>query len=331
MKIYITLDYELFLGNYTGSIDNCIIKPVELLLDLFLRYDVKATFFVDSSYLLRLYELSGEVNTLSQDFSSLVCNLHKIVSLGHDVGLHIHPQWYHAKYSHQWEFVPNLYTLNDLQRFTDSGFYFKNCCALLENITGKEIKSFRAGGYSIQRFDSLMGIFQDNNIFVDSSVLFKGVCYSQFQKYDYSCLSDSDVYKFSDNICIPQYDGQFFELPISTIRIPTIQYLFNKLIKVTNDSIMGDGYSVKDSSPKRLLHRLFNTQTISASFDNIAVHFLFDIYNKYKLNGKNDFCIIGHPKCISLHSLSLFGEFISCAKNNGDNFCGINSLLQDGK
>ena len=291
MKIYITLDYELFLGNYTGSIDNCIIKPVELLLDLFLRYDVKATFFVDSSYLLRLYELSGEVNTLSQDFSSLVCNLHKIVSLGHDVGLHIHPQWYNAKYSHQWEFVPNLYTLNDLQRFTDSGFYFKNCCALLENITGKEIKSFRAGGYSIQRFDSLMGIFQDNNIFVDSSVLFKGVCYSQFQKYDYSCLSDSDVYKFSDNICIPQYDGQFFELPISTIRIPTIQYLFNK----------------------------------------IAVDFLFDIYNKYKLNGKNDFCIIGHPKCISLHSLSLFGEFISCAKNNGDNFCGINSLLQDGK
>ena len=57
INCYITLDYELFMGARTGSINNSLIKPMtelDLMLD---KYNIRTNLFVDSAYLLRLKQL----------------------------------------------------------------------------------------------------------------------------------------------------------------------------------------------------------------------------------------------------------------------------------
>ena len=58
MKILITLDYELFLNDIVGTIDNCLIKPMECFNNVCANHGVKAVIFVDMAYVFRLKQLS---------------------------------------------------------------------------------------------------------------------------------------------------------------------------------------------------------------------------------------------------------------------------------
>ena len=55
-KILLTFDYELFLGAKSGSVDNCLIVPTDMLLDVMERHQTKAIFFVDTTYIMRMCE-----------------------------------------------------------------------------------------------------------------------------------------------------------------------------------------------------------------------------------------------------------------------------------
>ncbi|MBK7667512.1 MAG: hypothetical protein IPJ32_09355 [Sphingobacteriaceae bacterium] len=51
-NLLFTFDYELFLGKRSGTVENCILKPTDKILELFSKYKVtKAIFFVDTTYL----------------------------------------------------------------------------------------------------------------------------------------------------------------------------------------------------------------------------------------------------------------------------------------
>ena len=47
MNIYITLDYELFLGPKTGSVDKCLIEPTYNLCKVVSKHGSKMVFFID--------------------------------------------------------------------------------------------------------------------------------------------------------------------------------------------------------------------------------------------------------------------------------------------
>src|SRR5574344_1713483 len=98
MNIYLTLDYELFMGVNSGSVQNCLITPTNKLIEMMDKYKIKATFFVDGCYLLRLKELKDKYEKLNQDWKNITDQLSRLSSEGHDIELHIHPQWYDAKY-----------------------------------------------------------------------------------------------------------------------------------------------------------------------------------------------------------------------------------------
>ena len=61
MNIYITLDYELFFGPDSGTVENCIIEPTEQLLNIVDPLGVKFVCFVDSGYLLALEKQMRDV------------------------------------------------------------------------------------------------------------------------------------------------------------------------------------------------------------------------------------------------------------------------------
>ena len=103
MDLFITLDYELFMGKKTGSVESCLLSPMNSFISMLDRYGIKATIFVDAAYLLRLSELKDKHDKLKSDFELISDHLKCLEQDGHDIQLHFHPQWIYSDYdSKQW-------------------------------------------------------------------------------------------------------------------------------------------------------------------------------------------------------------------------------------
>ena len=94
-KVILSFDYELFFGERSGTVDNSIIRPTELLLNKLDKINGKATFFVD--YLMIKY-LEAQPKT-TKEARKITTQLQEIVQQGHRIELHIHPHWIDACYN----------------------------------------------------------------------------------------------------------------------------------------------------------------------------------------------------------------------------------------
>lgn len=167
MKIYLTLDYELFMGNHVGSVEQCLIKPTERLMTILKQHNAKATFFVDASYLYALNKKRISSSKLQSDFESIAYQLLQIKKAGHAIQLHIHPQWYCAEFDgSKWILDEKYYKLSDLPKHIVPSLFIetKN---LLESLIEDKVSAFRAGGYSIQSYKEIADLFSSAGILID--------------------------------------------------------------------------------------------------------------------------------------------------------------------
>jgi len=322
MNIYLTLDYELFLSRTTGSIDRCLIEPMNELCAIAKRYNVIFTIFVDAAYLYALKRFSNN-NQVKRDYDNVCTNLQQLKKRGHEIQLHIHPQWFYANWNDEWILPQKYYKLSDLPD-NDVRELFKISKELLEEIIQDKIIAFRAGGFSAQPTSLLRELFLVNNIQIDSSVYPHGFYSSNYQTYDYSNAPDKDIYRFDSDICIEDRQGPFIELPISGYKVPSAlywRYAFNRLIKSKKHLIYGNGNSVplnNDSIVKRLTKRTDGLATI----DGLKISYLHAAL-KAKINsGDNHFCILGHPKLATPYSLKNLESFCK----NIPKMCSFSSI-----
>jgi len=170
MKIYLTLDYELFLGSSTGSVENCLMKPMKNLCEVADKYGVKFTLFVDATYLLALKKHLYNPS-LQMDYQKIKEHLLCLKDSGHSLQLHIHPHWLYANYDgEKWITIPNHYRLSQLETEKAIQIIIQSK-QLLEEIIQQDVHAFRAGGFSIQPFELYCKLFKDLGIKIDSSVL----------------------------------------------------------------------------------------------------------------------------------------------------------------
>lgn len=83
-----TLDYELF-GDGSGSLRDLVLIPADRLLELFAKYGAPLVIFVEAAEfdLINQYKTDADVDLIQGQISSAYKS-------GHEIGLHIHPQWY---------------------------------------------------------------------------------------------------------------------------------------------------------------------------------------------------------------------------------------------
>ena len=81
----LTFDYEVFLGPSTGSIQNCVLRPTRIILEVMQKHKAKAIFFVDATWLLFLQE------HVPEDYHLVAGQLKDIILAGSSVELHLHP------------------------------------------------------------------------------------------------------------------------------------------------------------------------------------------------------------------------------------------------
>ena len=321
MNIYITLDYELYLGGRTGTVENCLIIPTHRLLELLAKHSVKATFFVDAAYLYRLQELKGNYSSLEEDYCQVSEQIETIVKKGHAIGLHIHPQWFYSTYDgKKWVMDFAHYKLSDMPQ-NDADRYFEACYKLLRDISGYNISSFRAGGYSIQAYDDFALMMRKCGLKNDSSVLFRMKNYSKLHYFDYSHVKDTDSYVFSNDLTEEDPKGEYCEYPITTERVSYFRYCYlrYKYGRKADNKNWGDGgISVDMKSHSFIKNMIRKTKWfiyVSATLDYQSFFFFDIVFRSLKRRKKGDFVVIGHPKNFSLASLEMIDTFIKANRD----------------
>lgn len=332
MNIIITLDYELFLNDYTGTVKNCLVKPMEEFCKICQKKGIHSTIFVDAAYIHVLQKYKSKYPKLEDDYNAVVANIRFLHSEGHDIQLHIHPQWYYSTFDGStWQLDWEHYKLSDMPN-DDAFKLFKESKALLDSIIGKNTVAFRAGGYSIQEFDYI-NCFKANDIIADSSVLIGSKVKHKTHSYNYS-KAPIDAYHFSMDICTPDSNGFFYEFPIASgKRLFILDYLIQKRKALHNNSKnWGDGGNKPIKGINRFLQALRSFQLFKlphATIDYQSYYHLDSIYNLCKKN--NIMIVIGHPKNFSLTSLAYFENFVNRVHKEGVTFLTIDEIINKSK
>ena len=322
MKAYLTLDYELFMGAKVGTIDNCLIKPMNALTKMLDKYNIKCNVFVDAAYLLRLYQLK-ENKIIEEQFKIVSQHIRSLSKEGHAIQFHFHPQWLYSNYENGWVMDFDHYKISDMS-LEDIKTFIPQAIELLQSYSFNKLKAFRAGGYSFPNEPCFYDILRKYEIDIDTSVLKGAWVQSKYQSYNYTNIPKDSPYRFDKNLCVIDNNGYFTEYPISTNIMIGFKYWFlkskltkqfNSLCETTGNKF-GDGFpiTIPGGRMKRLINnlkRLVSLATISATIDGFFSLCLEDIYVNTinSINGKA-FVVIGHPKNLSEKSISIFENFI---------------------
>lgn len=316
MKIYITLDYELFFGSKSGSVEKCIIEPTNDLLKIVDPYNVKFTCFVDAGYLIQLEKQKDIYPQLQNDYSKITKQIRDLADNGHGIELHVHPHWEDSYYDGaNWVFSKSRYKLSDFkeEEIEDIITRYND---ILKRVSGKTPVAYRAGGWSAQPFGPIKKALKNNNIYIDSTVYANGYYNSVNQVFDFRGVSQFNTqYHFSEDITKEDISGNFKEIPISSIKVNPFffwKFAMIKLLKLAEHNSYGDGFAMgmdKMEALKRLTLPSFSV----VSIDGYKASLLRDSLDEY-IAGTSDagnFVMIGHPKAFTAYSLKRVKQFIS--------------------
>lgn len=330
MNLHITLDYELFLDDRVGTVGKSLLLPMFDFHRLCKKYDVRATIFVDAAYLYMLNELRSQWPQLQSDYEKVTNNLKYLEAEGHDIELHIHPQWYYSTYDADgWHLDWEHYKLSSAP-YEESERYLEESKKLLDEIIGRKTQIFRAGGYSIQQFD-YVSCFRKMGILADSSVLTKRKNLSATHYYDYS-EAPTDAYTFTDDILRSTDDGEFTEFPITCSKFSLSYYIKSKQMSAQMRGFRwGDGGANHKGLLTRILGRAEAFRRWSpyhhATIDCNTFSMLLDIYRANRGRNKH-FVILGHPKGLSTGSLLMLECLILLSRSYGDTITTLKEAIE---
>lgn len=323
--LLLTFDYELFLGEKSGSVENCMIKPTNEILAILKKYKTnKALFFVDTTYLLKLKENITEVT--KKDYNTIIKQLIKIIQDGHFVFPHLHPHWKDAIYNkeaNEWKLEKlEFYRFHNLDE-SEKDKLFSESISLIKEIQKEagvnyEIDAYRAGGWCLQPFKDFLPYFRKYGIKYDFSVLRGFSKFNNLVYYNYRNAPLKKIYRFTNEVEKQEKEGEFYEFSISSLDEESefkkfMEKVINKYLWLTEKKSNG-GLSIKlsgeldmltDENLDPLQYRGFEMASIELF--NIVKLKLFK--NHFK---ENDYLhLISHPKMITNHNLKVFDDFMN--------------------
>ena len=325
MQIHLSFDYELFFGTSSGSVDNSILKPTQLLINLSKKHQVPFIFFVDAGYLWQLKN-HIHIESCKRDYNKIALQLTELKKDGHEIALHIHPHWEDSFFvENKWNINTTRYKLADFNEIEIDQIITKYHQAIID-IVQVPCKSYRAGGWCIQPFKFIKNPLIKNNILVDSTIYPHGLHNSNAHQYDFTNAPSKDEWHFDNDPCIESLNGKFTEIPITKDLIPPIFY-WNLYFKMkSNPAIykpVGDGNWLVD---KKRIYKHFHSYTNHfACADGFFASRLLTILERCEKNKNKRMMVLSHPKSLAPYSFDALDSFIIKAKSNGHTFTTITS------
>jgi hypothetical protein len=326
MKVYFTFDYELFLGANTGSVENCLLKPTQALMDIARRHKCQFTFFVDCGYLCKLKKGAATSPALAKDWEFVTQQLRELHQEGHSLQLHIHPHWEDSFYDGQkWVMQTSRYRLHNFSEPEIQGIFKKYHQVLIE-LTGQRATAYRAGGWCIQPFIKVRSALLQENILIDSTVYRGGYLANGSHYFDFRNAPKSDLWQFDEDPTISTANGVFLEIPMSSLWIGPWHYwriAFKKFFcRNHSNRIFGDGQAVGSGLEAKL--RLLMWGGVSpTSVDGEKGFTLRKTLGRLLKEGQKQLVAIGHPKALSPRSLQVMEQFIVECKERVEGFYSL--------
>jgi hypothetical protein len=322
IDIIITLDYEIF-GNGVGDVKKHIIEPTENILEICEKYNAKLTimFEIGEYWAFKRAEKKGKLTHLNYCASELMENQAKYaINKGHDVQLHLHPQWIDAEFiDGNWKLNLEWWRLSDLPLGIDAKKDSKSIIGILykgKTDLEKMLKpvnnnynciGFRAGGWCIQPEKKIISAMKYVDIKADTSVFKWGYEASNISFFDFREAKNNYGYWWTteENVNRNGEKGKnIIEIPIYSQLLSPL-YLFKPLLVLvtlkTKFEQKNNSYTLRQNHKFNLL---FEQNKIPFKWDfckqssNEMIRYLNKILLEHKHN-KNAYLplvMIGHSK-----------------------------------
>src|ERR1019366_7879677 len=326
-----TLDYEIY-GNGTGSLTELVYEPAENLRRLFDKWNARFVAFVEVAEFEKIdqYRADSAIDLVQRQ----IFDLHRD---GHEIALHLHPQWSHARYAQGlWHLDAAEYNLCTLSRERISEIVEGSLDYLrsLVQDPGFTPLAFRAGNWLFQPTRTAASVLAKNGIRVDSSV-FKGGA-QRSHRLDYRpAMANGDYWLFSDNVNEPNEEGPWIEFPIYTEMVPFWRMSTGKRLG------MNGGLGMAGQSTSRKLNRMRDLARfrypLKLDFCRMTLRELTSMVdNIVRTNHQEGSCLpvvaIGHTKdLVDLHTVDALLAYLHERDITVSTFADVYPKLQRAK
>lgn len=318
-SLLLTLDYELY-GDGSGDVFKHIVKPTNAILEVAERYGAKITAFFEVVEYWRLKQEWESGNHMGYDRNpaeAMERQVLDMISRGHDVQLHLHPQWVDAKWSDgKWIVDLNNWRLGT---FTSPTMSLKQLISegksTLEEMINPSLPSYecialRAGGFNVQPSQEIVSIMRELGIKFDSSVIPGAKEDGKLSVYDYSGLPvDQGYWYVADKLESPSNEVSDV-IELLHVTFPVVRFLkfmsWPRLKSIfQNRKSAQASFSAKtsgDGKSGRLLKKLsfffkkeYQTWDYCLFPDWMHGYFMRKVL---KQSQRELFVVIGHPKSL---------------------------------
>lgn len=305
-----TLDYELY-GNGSGDVFKHIIEPTDEILDIAEKFCAKMTIFFEVIEYWKLKEEWQRGNTMGyhrDPTRAIEEQLRSAYARGHDIQLHLHPQWVDAVWTGaKWKVNNDDWRLGEYDKIGKNSLseLMKRGKKTLEDILGPQYRcnAFRAGGYNAQPSDTLVSAMRENGFRIDSSIVPGAYENGTLSRYDYRGIKAGKGFWYcGQNLEEKKETSDLMEFPIVSFEIPRIlKYLSLNRIKAAlqNKTSAKDTFEAKTTKMNKLQKAAFFFQKDAQTWDyclfSKILHRTF-LRKIRKQNNQEVFVLIGHPK-----------------------------------
>lgn len=250
IECILTVDYEVY-GNGDGSLRSHVYEPMERLMRVLDMAHATCVVFVEVAELDRM-----EQERSDPGIGEVRGQIRRLHARGCEIGLHLHPQWYNAKYSGgRWHLDYSEYNLCVLGKRRIAEIADKALKYLRGILESRDFvpTSFRAGNWLFQPTADAAEVLADRGVRVDSSV-FKGGL-QRGHHLDYRAAMGNGCYwRFSRDVVSVDASGRLIEIPIYTRMVPFWRMATAKRMRLQRHG--GGGAGAADPCPRSRLDRL---------------------------------------------------------------------------
>ncbi len=224
--LVISVDYEIF-GNGTGDVRQHMTEPTESMARICEKYRVPLTVFFEVEEYLAFERFRREYSAaIGYDAAKLVRDqIVSFASRGHDIQLHLHPQWYNARFeSNSWSLREDRETVDSLFANQDEANEFiRDRKAAIDELlaeggSAQRVHVYRAGAFSAQPGKRLLPALVANDIWVDTSVVQGLKRKNEHVSLDYRrAPSAKGPWRVSNDVSIEDPNGDVWEFPIYSV------------------------------------------------------------------------------------------------------------------
>jgi hypothetical protein len=346
--VVISVDYEIF-GNGEGDVRQHTVDPTDRMARLCEKYGAPLTvFFEVEEYLAFEKFRDALVKHLGYDPAALIREqIIRLAKVGHDIQLHLHPQWYGA------DFKDGKWLLKKEKRTVDSLFntqeettrYIGERKAAIEKMLAEaggrqeKVTVYRAGAFSAQPGTKLLPALASNGFVIDSSVV-KGL--TQDKDYgsglDYrNAPSSKEPWRVSRDVIEVDPQGPIWEVPIYSrmgrrfqqFTVRRLRAKFSKNIPKAQRHDMVQKLGV-GKNPVKILKFLAQPIPIKLDYHNQPPHTLVSWIKsapRAAKGGLDVVVLIGHTK--EHTDDAAFEKFLALTKAwKGAKFSGFGEIAQ---